>query len=47
MKVADIFKHHAENLVKHNEFKQLMPPTVREYWGSYWIKPIAASFFHG
>ncbi len=33
MKVADIFKHHAENLVKHNEFKQLMSPTVREYWG--------------
>lgn len=45
MKVADIFKHHAENLVKHNEFKQLMPPTVREYWGELLDKTNSRQLF--
>lgn len=35
MKVADLLKHRAENLVKHTEFKQWMSPTVREYWGEF------------
>ncbi|MFV0448360.1 MAG: MaoC family dehydratase [Vibrio sp.] len=45
MKVADIFKHHAENLVKHNEFKQLMSPTVREYWGELLDKTNSRQLF--
>ncbi|MGO1296320.1 MAG: MaoC family dehydratase [Vibrio sp.] len=35
MKVADLLKHRAENLVKHTEFKQWMSPSVREYWGEF------------
>ena len=35
MKVADLLKHRAENLVKHTEFKQWMSPAVREYWGEF------------
>lgn len=45
MKVADIFKHHAENLVKHNELKQLMSPTVREYWGELLEKTNSRQLF--
>ncbi len=45
MKVADLFKHHAENLVKHNEFKQLMSPTVREYWGELLDKTNSRQLF--
>ncbi|HFG1963757.1 TPA: MaoC family dehydratase [Vibrio cholerae] len=32
MRVAELLKHRAENLVKHTEFKQWMSPSVREYW---------------
>lgn len=45
MKVADLFKHHAENLVKHNELKQLMSPSVREYWGELLDKTNSRQLF--
>ncbi|EKO3495323.1 MaoC family dehydratase [Vibrio fluvialis] len=35
MKVADLFKHRAENLVKHAEFKQWVSPAMREYWDEF------------
>ncbi|MCG3737845.1 MaoC family dehydratase [Vibrio cincinnatiensis] len=35
MKVTDLLKHRAENLVKNTEFKQWMSPTVREYWDGF------------
>lgn len=35
MKVNDLLKHRAENLVKTTEFKQWMSPVVREYWDGF------------
>lgn len=35
MKVTDLLKHRAENLVKNTEFKQWMSPSVREYWDGF------------
>ncbi|EKO3590243.1 MaoC family dehydratase [Vibrio injensis] len=35
MKVSDLLKHRAENLVKTTEFKQWMSPVVREYWDGF------------
>jgi len=35
MKVADLFKHRAEDLVKHAESKQWVTPAMREYWDEF------------
>lgn len=35
MKVADLFKHRAENFVKHAESKQWVSPAMREYWDEF------------
>lgn len=45
MRVADLLKHRAENLVKHTEFKQWVSPSVREYWDDIFQKTQSRPLF--
>lgn len=46
MRVADLFKNHAENLVKHAELKQWVSPVMREYWGEFLDKAHRTVNYH-